>query len=113
MLEIKELVEWMKSQAAVLVSDGLQAEVIETPLVGDNPSVRLDASSDEMMGRITGWVSGEFNFEVIRIVDEVQSLDVYVRSGSLADVEATGKEFQAALRNSNIAPRKYSKDYVA
>lgn len=111
MLEMKELIGWLKGQAAELAEDGLQAEVTEAALLGDNPSARLEASSDETMGRITGWVSGEFNFEVVRVADEAQSLDVYIRACSLADIEAAGKEFQAALRDSSIAPRKYSRDH--
>ncbi len=113
MLEIKKITDWMDAQAALLSSDGLQAEVIQSALVGDNPSVRLDASSDDTMGRIIGWQSGEFNFEVIRVADEVQSLDVYIRARSLADVEAALLEFRAALGDLSIAPRKYSKDWVA
>jgi len=111
MLEMKELIEWLKGQAAELAIDGVEAEVTESDSLGDNPSARLEASSDEMMGRITAWVSGEFNFEVLRIADETQLLDVYIRTSSLTDVEAAGKEFQSALKDSSIAPRKYNNDY--
>lgn len=111
MLEVKELIDWLKGQAAELAKDGLQAEVTESESLGDNPSARIEASSDEMMGRITGWVSGEFNFEVLRVRDEAQLLDVYIRASSLADVEAASKEFRAALKANSIAPRKYSVDY--
>lgn len=112
MLDMKELIEWLQGQASELARDGLQAEVVESDSLGDNPSARLDASSSEAMGRITGWISGEFNFEVVRVADEAQSLDVYIRAGSLADVEAAGNEIQAAMRDSSSAPRKYSSYYV-
>lgn len=113
MLEIKELIDWMTAQASLLSSEGMQAEVTQSAVFGDNPSVRLDVSSDVTMGRITGWASGEFSFEVIRVADEVQCLDVYIRACSLADVEAARLEFRAALKDVCSAPQKYSKDHVA
>ena len=96
MLDFTEILDWMDSRAAILSGDGIEVEVIRSP-ISDNPSVRMDTTTNETIGRITGWANGEFFFEVVRVSDEVDLIQEFVSARTLADVEAAYAGFQKAL----------------
>ena len=50
-------------------------------------------SGDDVMGRITGWVSGEFDFEIVRVSDGTDRFWRHITVANLEELEATYEEF--------------------
>jgi hypothetical protein len=111
MLDSNEITLWMNDRASLLAKDGVETKIVQSPFVVDNPSVHLDVTTGEMLGRITGWASGEFDFEVVRISDEAKSLEVHIKARNLLDVESAYLEFQNALKDIKLSLLAYSKDF--
>jgi len=67
-LTLEGVVLWLKSKAGELDPSKVQlAEMRERR--GQVPAVGADFDSPGAMGRINVWVSGQFDFEVLRISD--------------------------------------------
>src|SRR5207245_1368203 len=70
-LSQKVCVQWLHSTESVLSGGAKMAGVKERP--EHLPAAFADFDGAETMGRICGWVTGLFDFEVVRIADGHQS----------------------------------------
>ena len=94
-LILGEIVSWYRSKQRLLA--GTEVTIID---IGERtehlPAATADFSGTNTMGRINGWVSGEFDFEVVRVSDGEDVFWQHVRVSALDALESAYADF---LRN--------------
>ena len=95
-LTIEEIEGWLRGVSTV--QPGYEVEVEMRQFSGPKPGVVMDLFSADLTiaGRITAWVSGEFDFEVLR--DGSSALYEHFDAASLSELEPPRVRFVAALR---------------
>lgn len=68
-LTVAEIVSWFSSQQSCLEGTGVSLVSIRQCDMGPKPSAAADFDGINTMGQICGWVSGEFDFQVLRVSD--------------------------------------------
>jgi hypothetical protein len=68
-LTINEITIWFCSKEPQLSADGLVLAAIRENSSSDKPSACADFDTPVAMGRIVVWVSGEIDFEILRVSD--------------------------------------------
>ncbi len=96
-MTIKQIRTWLDGKGQDLKSMGVSTELRETPASGPKPAVVGEMASARALGRITGWITGEFQFEVIRIDDEATVFDRRVQADSADQLEDYYDAFKATL----------------
>jgi hypothetical protein len=87
-LTLEEIVRWFRLREHTLADSGVRlAEVLERP--EHLPAAAADFDAANMTGRISAWVSGEFDFLVVRTAD---GKDVFFRHERVATVDEPSLE---------------------
>lgn len=102
-LQLEDIVSWFRARGAALEGSTITlVDVMErTKYV---PAAAADFLGTHVAGRINGWVSGEFDFEAVRISD---SKDIFRRSLTVLTLEAldiTYREFLAEMERLDSVP---------
>src|ERR1700687_4687891 len=97
-LTLAQIVSWFRLKQRLLEGSGVSLTEIRerTEYV---PSVAADFISDRTMGRISAWVSGEFDFHVIRVSDSKDLFFGHATVSSLGELERTYVDFLQRLLN--------------
>ena len=78
---VDQIVDWFRAQSAVRDSDVQVVEIRErTEYL---PAAAADFDATVAMGRISGWVSGQVDFEVVRVSDGENIFWRHVDAGSV------------------------------
>ena len=95
LLKLAEIVSWYRSKQRALEGSGVSlVEVIErTELL---PAAAADFKATNTMGRINGWISGEFDFEVVQLSD---GKDVYWRHAEVSAVDGLEGTYNEFIRH--------------
>ena len=67
---IREVQTWVLDRRDLLAERGFSITVGDVVEGVDNPSINIDFDSDNTMGRITVWSTGDCNMDVIEIDSE-------------------------------------------
>jgi hypothetical protein len=95
-LTVAEIVSWYRSKQSAL--DGSRVSVIDIKERSEHvPAAAADFTGTDTMGRINGWVSGEFDFEVVRVSDGSDVFWRHVAVSALGDLEAPYSDFIRSL----------------
>jgi hypothetical protein len=98
---LAEIVSWYRSKQNELQSCGVS--LVDIREFGeDSPGAVVDFDEANAIGRICGWVSGDFDFEVLRISDSKTLFGGHVRASSISDLEAKYEEFVRHLQNPDL-----------
>src|SRR5579859_7735017 len=85
-LTITDIVSWYLSKQRLLAhSDVLVVDIRET--AQHLPAAAADLRGTDSMGRINGWVSGEFDFEAVRISTGEDIFWEHIKVTSLEDLD--------------------------
>jgi hypothetical protein len=83
-LTLGQIVSWYRSKQSLLAGSAVcVSKITERP--EDLPAAAADFNGVDAMGRINGWVSGEFDFEAVRVSD---GKDIFWRHIDVSAVEA-------------------------
>lgn len=97
-LTLIEIVSWYRSKQALLREPG--CSVVDIRERTDQlPAAAADFTGRNTMGRINGWVSGEFDFEGVRVSDGKDIFWRHVSVSSLGALESTYADFLRSLQN--------------
>jgi hypothetical protein len=87
-LTLEEIIRWFRLREHTLAHSGVRlAEVRQR--TEHLPSAAADFDAASMMGRISAWVSGEFDFEALRTAD---GKNVFFRHEKVATVDEASLE---------------------
>src|SRR5580765_6318353 len=91
-LTLDDIVLWCDSKKIMLPGSGVALADIRkrTEYV---PAVAADFDGIGTMGRINGWVSGEFDFEAVSVPDGKCLFSKHVQISTLEALETTYSEF--------------------
>ena len=96
---LDQIVGWFRAkQAAIAGSEVSIAEIRERPEY--LPAAAADFDGVNAIGRISGWVSGEFDFEAIRVSDGENVFWRHVDADSLEALEEAFADLLRSLRAS-------------
>lgn len=100
-LTVAQIVSWYQSKRRSLQGSVVTLADIKERSSGPKPAARAEFDGLGTMGRINGWVSGEFDFDVIRVPDGKDILWRHVEVTTLNDeLERAYTEFLLALKSS-------------
>jgi hypothetical protein len=68
-LAVAEILSWFHSKQRSLEGSGVSLVNIQGRDTRPKPAASADFNGANTMGRINGWVSGEFDFEALRVSD--------------------------------------------
>lgn len=98
-LTVAKIVSWYRSKQRSLEGSGLSIVRIREGDSGPKPGTSADFDGLGALGQISGWVSGEFDFHVLRVADGKdifwRHLDVY----TVDDLEDKYADFLCNLQN--------------
>lgn len=96
-IDLDHIVEWFRSTGSLL-SSGVRLTDVKQK-VEHLPAAYADFDGLETMGRMSGWVTGSFDFEVIRTADGSQMFFRHLEVMRLDDplLNAAVTDFLAAL----------------
>ena len=98
-LKLEQITSWFKSKQTELAgSDVSLVAIRETTEFF--PAVTADFDGIETTGRISGWVSGLFDFEVVRISDGKDIFFEHAKVSKVGDLEPAYSKFVQAVRAS-------------
>ena len=67
-MRVEEILAWYQSKRSDLI--GSEVSVVDIGKRDENvPAAFADFSGPDTMGRINGWLSGEFDFEAVQVSD--------------------------------------------
>jgi len=101
---LKEIVSWVESKKTLLHELGITLADIRTRDV-HVPAVAADFDSANTLGRISAWVSGEVDFEVLRRSNE-EDLFQHHESVSSFTSRALDYAYDAFLKHMTDAPTR-------
>jgi hypothetical protein len=96
---LEEISNWLRAKEASLKTADVDCSVRESPEEATKPSMFADFFGEDAAGRITGWVSGEFDFEVTRLADDSTLWYQHIDVTNLDDLEPVFADFDRRLRN--------------
>lgn len=91
-LTTHQIVSWYRSKQAVLEGSGVSLVGIRES-TGRKPAAAADFDADNAMGRINGWVSGEIDFEAVRVSDGKDLFWQHVDVSVTDQLDATYADF--------------------
>ena len=101
-LTIAEIVSWYRSKQRLL--EGSRVSVLDIKERTEHvPAAAADFAGTDTMGRINGWVSGEFDFEVVRVSDGSDIFWRHIAVSGLEDLEAPYSDFIRSLLDQDAA----------
>jgi hypothetical protein len=83
-LQLAEIVSWYQSKQRSLQGPDVSLVNIKERDIGPKPAAAADFDGAGSMGRIDGWVSGEFDFHVLRVSD---GKDIFWRHADVSAVD--------------------------
>jgi hypothetical protein len=96
-LTLTDIVTWYRSKRRSLEGSGVSlTDVRERTVL--LPAAAADFTGGRTTGRINGWVSGEFDFEVIRVSDGKDIFWRHIRVSAIDELENMFVEFIQHLR---------------
>ena len=105
-LKLTEIANWYRSKQLSLEGSGVSIDEIRER-TAYLPATAADFTADKTMGRINGWVTGEFDFEAIRTPGGEDLLSWHVDVLALDELEDTYKKFiQCLLHPEKVGPDK-------
>jgi hypothetical protein len=99
-LTLPEIVSWFRSKQHVLKGSGV-ALVDIRERTAHLPAAAADFDCGDTMGRINGWVSGDFDFEVVG-PDGQNVFWGHVHASAVNDLEPTYLDFLNHLQVPNV-----------
>lgn len=99
-LALEEIVSWYRSKQRCLEGSGVSVVDIRER-TDQLPAAAADFSGADTMGRINGWVSGEFDFEAVRVSD---GADIFWRHVDVTNLDALESAFADFLKNLSDPP---------
>jgi len=105
-LNLDEIGSWLRTVASASASHLVTPGEIRQGRSTNKPSACADFDSDTKMGRISAWVSGEIDFEVLRISDGGLVLCHHENVPTLSDpsLEKAVSLFFDAMSSSGASP---------
>src|SRR5438105_14600475 len=101
-LTLPDIVSWYCSKRRSLDGSGISlADIRES--AGEKPAAVADFDAANSMGRITGWVSGEFDFEALRCSDGRDLLWRHVDVNAIEELESAYSDFIRIMLNPDSA----------
>lgn len=101
-LKLEEIVAWYRSKQDALTSSGISVVGI-TERTEQTPAAAADFAGANSMGRINGWVSGEFDFEAVRVSDGADLFWEHVDVAAIQDLETAYSNFLRHLSAPDIS----------
>ena len=99
-LTLGEIVFWYRSKQRFLEGTRISLVDIRQSDRGPRPAAAADFDGPNTMGRINGWVSGEFDFEAIRVSDGKDIFWRHVDVSVVDELEAAYADFLQILQAS-------------
>ena len=96
-LRLAEIVSWYRSKQRSLEGSGASLVDIRERDGGPKPAAAADFNGANSMGRINGWVSGEFDFEAIRVSDGKDIFWRHVDVSAVDELESAYADFLQIL----------------
>ncbi|MBI2686033.1 MAG: hypothetical protein HYX27_06935 [Acidobacteria bacterium] len=96
-LKIEGIVKWLGDKGTSLREQRVEFTVEQSSLSSNVPSAFADYFGTASCGRITGWISGEFDLEVVRLDDEKTIFYRQVTVSQLEDLNEPFANFVNAL----------------
>jgi hypothetical protein len=93
---LAEIVSWYRSKQRSLEGSGVSLVDIRERDSGQKPAAAADFNGANIMGRINGWVSEEFDFEAVRVSD---GKDIFWRHVNVSAVDELEDAYADFLRN--------------
>lgn len=91
-LTLRQIGEWLHAKQKALAASPVSiTEVQERPEFV--PAVMAEFSGRDAVGRIDGWVSGEFDFEVVRVSDGTDLFQRHIVVSALDELDIAYEEF--------------------
>jgi len=90
-LTLEEILSWYRSKERTLTGLANSVDIFERREYA--PAAAADFTGNDTMGRINGWVSGEFDFEALRISDGKDLYSRHVDVSKLQELEPAYSEF--------------------
>jgi len=75
---LSEFKKWLTEKEPFLHQQGFALTISHSPTDLDKPSLRADMDSDDYMGRIVIWNTGECQIEIVHVETEETLLDNYI-----------------------------------
>jgi len=91
-LTLSEIVSWCRSKQRSLADSPVSVIGIRER-TEHLPAVAADFNGPDTMGRINGWESGEFDFEVVRVLDGASMFWRHVNVSAVDALEAPYDDF--------------------
>ena len=98
-LTVAEIVYWYRSKQSSLERSEISLVDIRERDSGPKPAAGADFDGPGTMGRIDGWVSGEFDFHVLRVSDGKDIFWRHVDASVVGELESTYADFLRNLHN--------------
>jgi hypothetical protein len=95
-LRLAEIVSWYGLKQRSLLGSGVALVEIRERACGPKPAACADFDGSNTMGRINGWVSGEFDFEVLRVSD---GKDIFWRHVDVSVIDKLEDAYADFLRH--------------
>ena len=97
---LDEITSWYRSKQRLLVGSPVCLIDIKETTNPWKPAALANFNGTNALGRINGWVSGEFDFEVIRISDGKDIFWRHVDVSVLDELEEAYGDFIRSIQNS-------------
>jgi len=95
-MKLDEIVLWYRSKQDLLTNTGISLTDVRER-TEHLSAAGADFNGPDSMGRINGWVSGEFDFEVVRVSDGRDLFWRHVTISACNELEAVYDEFLLAM----------------
>ena len=99
-LTLGEIVSWYRSKQRFLEGSRVSLVDIRQRDGGPKPAAAADFDGPNTMGRINGWVSGEFDFEAIRVSDGKDIFGRHVDVSAVDELETVYADFLRKMQAS-------------
>jgi hypothetical protein len=103
-LSLEDIVFWYQLKQQSLAGSGVAVVGIKER-TEDVPAAAADFNGIDAMGRINGWVSGEFDFEVVRVSDGTDQFWKHIKVSSFEELEAAYSDFIESMLNQGAVVR--------
>jgi hypothetical protein len=98
-LTVAEIVSWYRSKQPSLEGSEISLVDVRERDSGPKPAAAADFDGPGTMGRIDGWVSGEFDFHVLRVSDGKDIFWRHVDVSAVGELESAYADFLRTLHN--------------
>ena len=100
--KLAEIVSWYQLKQRSLQGSDVSLINIRERDIGPKPAAAADFDGADSIGRIDGWVSGEFDFHVLRVSN---GKDIFWRHADVSavdELEEAYVDFLRTLQNPNL-----------